>query len=801
MRHDPESSPERPWTDPALPTEQRVRELQAAMTLEEKLAQLGSVWVVVETDTDGNPQVAPLQDDLHDPRPMAEIVGHGIGQLTRVYGTHPIEPVEGARALARTQRQLRDETRLGIPAMAHEECLSGLTAYRAAAFPSPLAWAAAFDAETVRDMAVLIGTDMRALGVHQGLAPVLDVVKDARWGRVEETLGEDPYLVSVLGTAYVQGLESTGIIATLKHFAGYSASHAGRNLAPASMGPREFADTLLPPFEAALREGGARSVMHAYTDVDGVPSAASAELLTTLLRDRWGFDGVVVADYYGISFLEILHRVAGSPAEAAAEALRAGVDLELPSIRCYGEPLATAVRSGAVSEELVDRALSRILRQKVEAGLLDPDWDCEPPVLRPHAEVPDLDSPRHRAVARRIAERSVVLLSNHKDLLPLAPDLRRILVVGPCADAPLTMLGCYSFPNHVGSHHPEAGLGVEIPTLLASLREALPRATVEHVLGCEVNGTDRSGIPVAAQAARLSEVCVAVLGDQAGLFGGGTSGEGCDAPDLSLPGIQGELLDALVEAGTPVVLVTVSGRPYATGRWGDRVAAHLQAFFPGEEGGRALADLLTGAISPSGRLPVQMPRDPGGQPATYLHPPLDDLTEVSATDPTPLYPFGHGLGYTSFEYHHLTLSQTRIPTDGEVVVSCRVTNTGLRPGTEVVQLYLADPVAQVTRPVRQLAGFARVDLEPGCSARVDFALHADRTCFTGRDLDRVVEPGVTRVLVGSSSAALPLQGEFELTGTPRTVGYDRVLFTPVHVEHLGRGDDRSPVREEIARPC
>ena len=788
MSHDPCRDDLRPvtggWADPTLRTEERVEALLAVMTLEEKLAQLTGVWVAVENGADGGHEVAPHQHDMSDDRSFDEIICNGIGQLTRVYGSRPVEPVDGARALAETQRLLRERTRLGIPAMVHEECLAGLTAYRAAAFPTPLALAATFDPTSVQEMTSLIGEDMRLLGVHQGLAPVLDVIRDSRWGRAEETLGEDPHLVSVMATAYVRGLEDAGVIATLKHFAGYSASRAGRNLAPVSVGPREFADVLLPPFEAALREGGARSVMHSYTDVDGVPSVADRRLLTELLREEWGFDGVVVADYFGIAFLETLHRLAASPGEAAALALRAGVDVELPTVRCYGEPLADQVRSGRVGIDLVDRSVRRVLRQKIDLGLLDPSWTPEPPVLSDRPDI-ELDSVRHRAVARRLAERSVVLLAND-GTLPLSPAVRSVAVVGPCADDPLTFLGCYSFANHVGANHPEAGLGIDVPTVLSALRAQLPDLSVEHVRGCAVDGADRSEFPDALAAAARADLCLAVLGDRAGLFGDGTSGEGCDVLDLSLPGVQGELLEQLVGTGTPVVLVTVTGRPYAVGAWSDRLAAHVQAFFPGEEGGTALAAVLSGEVSPSGRLPVQFPRGAGGQPAGYLHAPLGGRSEVSAADPTPLYAFGHGLSYTSFAYSELGIADPSLDTAGETTLSCVLTNTGERNGTEVVQLYLTDPVAQVTRPVQQLAGFTRVTLDPGDSARVTFRLHTDRTAFTGRSMHQIVEPGTLEVRIGSSACDLPLHGTIELTGQVRQVGHDRVLLTPVEVEPLTR---------------
>lgn len=401
--------------------------------------------------------------------------------------------------------------------------------------------------------------------MHQGLALVLDVVRDPRWGRVEETIGEDPYLVGTIGTAYVRGLESAGIVATLKHFAGYASSAGARNLAPVRAGVREFADVTLPPFEMALREGRPRSVMAAYNDTDGIPASADPALLTELLREQWGFTGTVVADYFGIGFLQTLHRVAGSPAEAAHAALSAGIDVELPTLKCYGKPLLEAVAAGAVPESLVDRAARRVLLQKCELGLLDEGWDPEP------TGTIDLDSAANRALARRLAEESVVLLDNPDGVLPLPPDTR-VAVVGPRAADALAMLGCYSFPSHVLAHHPDVPMGVEIPTVLEALRAELPDAKVTFAQGCDTSDPDPSGFEEAVARTAEADVCVAVLGDRAGLFGRGTSGEGCDVTDLRLPGVQGELLDRLVDTGVPVVLVLLTGRPYALGRWQGRLA-------------------------------------------------------------------------------------------------------------------------------------------------------------------------------------------------------------------------------------
>lgn len=787
------------WRDPSAPVAERVAALLAQMTLEEKVAQLYGVWAGVDPDGD---DVAPHQHDFVDTSlDFATLTRHGLGQLTRPFGTAPVDPTDGAKALARLQDDIVAGNRFGIPALVHEECLTGFMTWQATIFPTPLAWAASFNPELVGQMAAEIGAGMRAVGVHQGLAPVLDVTRDPRWGRTEETMGEDPYLVSTMGAAYVRGLQSTGVIATLKHFVGYSASTAGRNFGPVAAGPRELADVLLPPFELAVREG-AGSVMHSYAAVDGVPVAASGALLTELLRDTWGFTGTVVADYFGVAFLELLHGVAGSKAEAAGTALAAGIDVELPTVHCYGEPLLEAVRAGTIPESLIDRAVTRVLRQKCELGLLDPDWTALPPALREpdpaegeEATGPtiDLDPPAARQLARQLAEESVVLLANDAGALPLAAT-GRVAVVGPLADDIAAMLGCYTFPAHVWRNHAEANadnplpLGVEIPTLLTSLRQELPEAQITHAAGCEIDGEARDGFDAAVALARDADVVVAVVGDRAGLFGRGTSGEGCDSTDLNLPGVQEALVEALADTGTPVVLVVMSGRPYALGRLADRVAAVVQAFFPGQEGGPAVAGVLSGRVVPTGRLPVSVPRLAGGQPTTYLAPKLGHRTDVSNIDPTPLYPFGHGLSYTTFAWDDLRCggepaSETpvTVATDGAVTVSVRVTNTGDRAGAEVVQLYLHDPVAQVTRPVVRLIGYARVPLEPGQSRRVEFRVHADLAAFTGLEGRRVVEPGALELRLARSCADTDHICRVELVGPERFVDHRRHLTTDVEL--------------------
>ncbi|MEU6554098.1 glycoside hydrolase family 3 N-terminal domain-containing protein [Streptomyces sp. NPDC046915] len=764
-----------PWRDSALPAAARVDDLLARMTLEEKAAQLYGVWVGAATDGDG---VAPLQREMTADYDWDELITLGLGQLTRSFGTAPVDPALGAQALARAQRRIAAAGRLGIPAVAHEECLAGFTAWGATAYPVPLAWGATFDPPLVEELGRRIGHDLRSVGVHQGLAPVLDVVRDPRWGRVEETIGEDPYLVGTIGTAYVRGLESAGIVATLKHFAGYASSAGARNLAPVRAGVREFADVTLPPFEMALREGGARSVMAAYTETDGVPASADPGLLTGLLREQWGFTGTVVADYFGIGFLETLHRVAGTEAQAARLALEAGIDVELPTLKCYGKPLVAAVREGSVPEALVDRAARRVLTQKCELGLLDEDWRPEP------AGPVDLDSAANRALARRLAEESVVLLDNPDGLLPLAPGTR-VAVVGPRAADALAMLGCYSFPSHVLTHHPEVPTGIGVPSVLEALRAELPDAKVTFAEGCGVSDPDTAGFEEAVARAAEADVCVAVLGDRAGLFGRGTSGEGCDVTDLRLPGVQGDLLDTLIATGVPVVLVLLTGRPYALGRWHDRLAAVVQAFFPGQGGGPAVAGVLSGRVNPSGRLPVSVPHVPGGQPWTYLQPPLGLADEVSNLDPTPLYPFGHGRSYTTFGWEDFTGTDPRIGTDGSYDLSLTVRNTGDRAGAEAVQLYLHDPVASVTRPDVRLIGYRRVELEPGEAVRVTFRFHTDLSAFTGRSGTRVVEPGALELRLAASSADVRHTARLSLTGPVRELGAGRRLRCETEVSGAG----------------
>jgi beta-glucosidase len=793
------------WRDPAASPADRVSDLIPRMSVREKVAQLYGVWVGADA-TSG--QVAPFQHSADLPAAdWSDVLRDGVGQLTRPFGTAPVDPVAGARAVANTQRGLAEAGK-GIPALVHEECLTGLGAWQATVYPAPLCWGASFDPELVRQVGERIGRTLRRLGVHQGLAPVLDVARDLRWGRVEETIAEDPYLVGTLGAAYVRGLESTGVIATLKHFAGYSASRAGRNLAPVSIGPRELADVILPPFEMALH-AGARSVMNSYADNDGLPVAADPALLTDLLRGTYGFTGTVVSDYFSVVFLHRLHRTAGSKAQAAAQALAAGIDVELPTPDCFGAPLIAALEAGEVDMDLVDRALERVLIQKCELGLLDADWSPEPPILTEQDQ--RLDDDESRALAGRLARRAIVLLRNEDGALPLAPG-KRLAVVGPRAHVADAAFGCYSFPRHIGVHHPDVALGIEARTVLEALQADPAGYRITYAQGCPVPDTESSvrlraeraaaegeapadvadeqslrelgdrQIAEAVAAAREAEVCVAVLGDVSGLFGNGTSGEGCDTAGLSLPGRQGELLEALLGTGTPVVLVLLVGRPYELSRYADRLAAVVCGFLPGEEGANALADVLSGRVNPAGRLPVGFPAEGANQPSTYLAPMLGRRSDVSTVDPTPLYPFGHGLSYNPAVWTDPVLPAGGTwPTDGTLRLAVTLRNEGTSATSEVVQVYLHDPQAEVARPIQQLIAAPRVDLEPGTARTVVIELPADLTSYTGRAGRRIVEPGEVELWVGASSRDIRARLAARLTGPRREVGFDRAFQPGVSI--------------------
>ena len=768
------------YRDPTRTVAERVADLLARMTGEEKVAQLGSAWIFQLAD-----------DTALDPVRAADLLHDGIGQITRISGASSLEGRDAAHLANAIQRHLVTETRLGIPAIVHEEICSGLMSRGSTIFPQAIGLASTWEPDLAFALADAVRAQMRAIGAHQGLSPVLDICRDPRWGRTEETFGEDPHLVAQMGVSFVRGLQgddvATGVIATAKHFVGYGAAEGGMNWAPAHIGARELREVYLHPFEAAVRVAGLRSVMNAYNELDGVPAAADRGLLTTLLRDEWGFGGCVVSDYFSIRQLADYHRLAADAEDAAAMALDAGLDVELPGTDCYGAPLLRALRAGRVSETTLDTAVSRVLRTKFELGLF------EQPYVEPDRVVAVTDTPAHRELARTIAAKSLVLLRND-GVLPLRPGAGPVAVIGPTADQARHLLGDYTYPAHVESlqellrsgnnvfampideRHPLRPVESDAPTVAGALRARLGDA-VRTAPGCDVSGPSREGFAEAVALAAESGVAVMVMGDKAGLTDECTSGESRDVSSLDLPGVQEDLVRAVIATGTPVVLVLAAGRPLAAPWLHERCAAVLMVWFPGQEGAEAITDVLVGDVNPGGKLPITYPRSVGQIPVFYGHKVSGGRSHWKGdyvdSPASPLYPFGFGTSYTTFSLTRADVA-AEVSWSGAVVTSVLVTNTGDRDGDEVVQLYIRDPRATVTRPVLELKGFVRVSLRAGEAATVTFETPVGQLGFYDRDLAYIVEPGEVEVFVGTSSADLVAAGTVTVTadGSPPAKAFE-----------------------------
>jgi len=779
-----------PYRDPLLPVSERVRDLLSQMTVEEKLAQLGSVWGA-ELSAEGR-----LLEEK-----ASEKLRHGIGHVTRVAGSTALWPRESALLANACQRYLVEKTRLGIPAIVHEESCAGYCAAGGTCFPQAIGLAATWAPELVEAMGGVLRRQMRSAGAHHTLAPVLDVARDFRWGRTEETFGEDPYLISRIGVAYVKGVQGddpkNGIVATGKHFIGYGASEGGLNWAPAHIPQRELLEVFLTPFEAAIREAKLGSIMNSYAELDGIPCGANPDLFEGLLRRELGFDGVVVSDYSTIPTLRGYHRIAAEKSEAAALALEGGIDVELPTVDYYGEPLREALASGRIDISLVDRSVARVLKMKFELGLFEnPYVDAE---TAPAA----FETAEQRELAREIARKSVVLLKNEGGLLPLSRSLRRIAVIGPNADNARGQLGDYHYQSQLeitlvaqqlaaNIAAPPADVlraqmegSVAMVTVLEGIRSHAPDAELLFAKGCDVVDGDTSGFAEAVEAAMKAEVAILVVGDKCGLTKGCTSGEFNDRADLGIPGVQQALVEAVAATGTPVVVILTNGRPYAIPWIAEHVPSILEAWISGEEGGNAIADVLFGDTTPGGKLPVSMPRSVGQMPVFYYRKPsggrsvfYGDYADLPAS---PLFPFGHGLSYTTFEYENLQLSASEIEADGTLAVSLDMSNAGDRAGDEVVQLYLHDVVGSVTRPIKQLAGFKRLSLQAGESRHITFRVDVSQLAFYDREMRFVVEPGDVNVYIGSSSADIRLTGSFRIVGAKRELKRSQVVTTAVEV--------------------
>lgn len=765
--------------------EGRVQTLLSQMTLEEKLAQIGSLWMY-DLQTEGRLDWDKTADKLK----------HGIGQITRVAGASTLDPLNAAKTVNGLQKFLVEKTRLGIPAIIHEECCSGALMLGGTVFPQMLGLASSFQPELAEAMATTIRTQLLAIGARQGLAPVLDIARDPRWGRVEETFGEDPTLVSHFGMAYVQGLQSetllNGVIATGKHFVGHSLSQGGLNCAPVHVGIREIYEIYLAPFQAVIRDANISSIMNAYPELDGEVVAASHRIMTDMLRNELGFDGLVVSDYEAILMLQNFHKIAANPGCAASLALNAGIDVELPDAICYGEPLRAALQNGEVNLELLDLAVRRHLRKKIELGLFNNPYVDENKVL----EV--FETPEQRELACKIARKTIVLLKND-GLLPLPKSIRNLAVIGPNAHNGRNQLGDYSYaamsqlmkwkaPEHSAFFHDDmeavARSDVKITTVLDGINSLVsPETTVFYAHGYDGLNGDHPGFDKALQVTQQADAVVLVLGDRSGLTLDCTTGETRDSSDLKLPGRQEELAKALIATGKPVVLVLITGRPYALSALSETANAILEAWLPGEEGGTAIAEVIFGDVNPGGKLPITFPRTVGQVPIFYNTKPAGTSShwyqDYVSEKATPLYPFGYGLSYTSFEYRDLIIEPQQVHCSEHLEISLAVQNVGQVSGEEVVQLYIHDVLASIPRPVKELKGYKRLTLEPGEVKRVTFHLPVDQLAFYNLDMKLVLEPGQIEVMVGSSSQDTRLHGTFEIIGDPVMEVKERVFACPV----------------------
>jgi len=843
-----------PYLDPALSVEQRIDDLMGRMTLEQKLGQVRS--------------------DLRPDSALALAGRDGIGGLGPVLRS--LNAREAAKKANEIQRVALARKPFGIPVMIHDEALHGLVGNGATSFPQAIGLAATWNPELMAKVATAIGRETRSRGIRQVLSPVVNITRDVRWGRVEETYGEDSYLSSVMGVAFCRSIEAEGVVTTPKHFIA-NVGDGGRDSYPVAFNERELREVYLPPFEACIKEGNAQSVMSSYNSWNGLPCTADPWLLTTLLRKEWGFKGFVVSDYGSVSGTMSMHHVAANEKETAKRTLEAGLDVEFPEVYIYGAPLAEGIRDGSISMKALDQSVRSVLRAKFRIGLF------ENPFVDIERAAAINDAPAHRQLAREAAQEAVVLLRNEGGTLPLKKSIRSLAVIGPRADE--VRLGGYSgFGVHTvsilegikaklgdavtvryekgcdvgfsalppipaaclipaGGRPGERGLRGEyyanktlagkpilvrvdsvvsfewemgspdstIPSNEFSVRwtgSLVPSVTGSYQLGFssddgvrlwldgklvidswfdrgatldaimmrldsgktydvrieyyentgwtfarlvwELQQDARERLKPAVEAAKKSDAAVVVVGI--------TEGEGYDRANLDLPGDQEALITAVAETGTPTIVVFVAGSAVTMRSWMDVADAIVDIWYPGEEGGNAIADVLFGDYNPAGRLPITFPQYVGQVPLYYNHKPTgrgNDYTDMSGK---PQFSFGFGLSYTSFTYANLELSPATLPMDGTVRVKCSVQNAGDRPGDEVVQLYVRDPVASVTRPVKELKGFRRLRLQPGEEREVEFLIDGEQLAFLDRDLKPIIEAGDLEVMIGSSSEDIRLRG-------------------------------------------
>jgi beta-glucosidase len=747
-----------PYRNASLPVEQRIDDLLTRMTLDEKVAQLEGAWENHQFHSDPG---TLFVDDKGNflPERAKVLLKDGLGEMSRPSepgaGRTPRQMAEFTNAM---QKWFREDTRLGIPVLFHDECLHGHVAPGGTSYPQAIALASTWDPVLLRDVFSATAAEARARGVERCLAPVLDLARDPRWGRTEETYGEDPYLVSRLGVAAIEGFQGNGpnldkahVFATAKHFAVHGQPEGGTNVAPGNYSERVVREYFLKPFYYAVTEARVQSVMASYNEVDGIPSHSNRHLLTDILRREWGFNGVVVSDYFGINELMTIHHVVHNKEEAARVALDAGVDLELPFIAGYGT-LAEQVKQGTVAESMVDRSVRRVLRQKFQAGLFDD------PMVDPGYAEKITNSPEHQQLALKAAREAITLLKNENQLVPLdKAKYKHIAVIGPnAADV------------HLGGYSNDPGRGVSI---LQGIRDKVGKSSkILYSEGAKITETPPDwnadkvvlGDPVlnanrtaeAAAVAKKADLIILALGDNEQTSREAWAPEHAgDRDSLELLGNQDDLVRAMLATGKPVVVVLLHGRPNAINYIAAHVPAILDGWYLGQEGGTAVADVLFGDYNPAGKLPITVPRSVGQLPDYYYQKPSAKREYLCSTT-LPLFPFGWGLSYSTFEYSNLHLTAEHIGPLGATRALVEVKNTSTVAGEEVVQLYIRDEISSVTRPVEELRGFRRVSLAPGESKTVEFLLGPEELSFLNRDMQRIVEPGTFDIMVGGNSVDL-----------------------------------------------
>jgi beta-glucosidase len=750
-----------PYKNPALPAEKRVRDLLRRMTLEEKAAQMLCIWMQKAqtlVDADGN-------FDLQKAK-AAFKAGHGLGQVGRPSDAGKGKDARGMAELTNAiQKFFIENSRLGIPVIFHEECLHGHAAPGGTSFPQPIALGGTFDPELVESLFTMTAEEARSRGAHQALTPVVDVAREPRWGRVEETYGEDPYLVSRMGIAAVRGFQGDAkfrdkkrLIATLKHLAGHGQPESGMNCAPANVSLRVLRETFLYTFKEALQKAGAISVMASYNELDGVPSHANKWLLRNVLRKEWGFRGFVVSDYFAIWELGYRpdthgHFVAKDKQESTALAVQAGVNIELPDPDCYLH-LVELVRKRVLKESQLDELVAPMLLWKFKMGLFDD------PYVDPDEADRVVGSEANRELALRAAREAITLLRNEDNTVPLDLNrLKTIAVIGPNANR--SLLGGYSgVPKH------------DVTVLDGIKAKVGGRAKVLYSEGCKITiggnwnqdevvpsnpDEDRRQIAEAVEVAKRADVIVLAIGgnEQTSREAWGLNHMG-DRTSLDLIGRQEELVKAMVGLGKPVVVFLFNGRPLSINYVSQNVPAIFECWYLGQETGRAVADVLFGDFNPGGKLPISFPRSAGHLPVFYNYKPSARRGYLF-DDVSPLYAFGYGLSYTTFTVGNVRLTKKKIKRNDSTRVLADVTNTGKREGTEVVQMYIRDSVSSVTRPIKELKGFKKVSLRPGETKTVELEITPDSLAFYDVNMKYVVEPGEFEIMVGTSSRNEELQ--------------------------------------------